>query len=681
MLSSEGAPMHRTARLAGLALIGAAMALQASSARPSAGQQAPPQPPPQVPTFRAAVNAVRVDVIVSGRDGRPVADMAQADFEVTEDGKPQRIETFKLVLVDGIPKPGDPEPRPIRTEYDEESEAAREDVRLYAIFLDDYHVRRSSAMGVKPALTAFIQKQLAPADLCGIMYPVTPVGSVVLTRSQDSLLSAIRRFEGRKYDYQPRHPFEEQYAMYPAAVVERIRNQVTLSALRSLMVRMGSLREGRKAVILVSEGFSNTLPAQLNDPISSMPGVLNPARGAAGRESVDERAAFIASIDLQSDLREVYDAANRNNTAIYALDPRGLATGEFDISEGVGVQTDRFYLQSTLDTLRTLAGETDGRAIVNRNDLEAGLKQVVQDSSAYYLLGYNSTNTAADGKFHEIKVRTKRPGVQLRSRRGYWALTKEDLARASAPRPPAVPGAVTKALGSMAEPWKGRYVRSWIGTGRGQDGKTRVTFVWEPLPPVPGAERSPSVAVVLSAAAGSRSFFDGSVKSADAGASAVVRFDADPGPLQLRVSVMSEGGGTLDVDVRDVRLPDLTAPQAALSTPAVFRTGNAREFQALAANPSPAPTASREFRRTERLLVRFDAYAPGSEVPVVTARVLNRTGAGMADLDVRAPQAPATFYQLDVPLAGFAPGEYLIEVKAKGAGGEATELVPLKITS
>lgn len=119
----------------------------------------------------------------------------------------------------------------------------------------------------------------------------------------------------------------------------------------------------------------------------------------------------------------------------------------------------------------------------------------------------------------------------------------------------------------------------------------------------------------------------------------------------------------------------------ALSTPAVYRTGNAREFQALAANPSPVPTASREFRRTERLLVRFDVYAPGTEVPVVTARVLNRAGIGMADLDARAPQAPLTFYQLDVPLAGFAPGEYLIEVKAKGAGGEATELVPLKVTS
>ena len=682
--------MHRLLRLAGLAFIGVMVALQAPSAGLSTGPQAPPQQPPQpqVPTFRAGVNLVRVDVIVSGRDGKPVLDMTEADFEVSEDGKPQKIETLKLVRVDGIPKPGDAAPLEIRSLSDEETEAGREDARLYAIFLDDYHVRRSSAMGVKPALAAFVQKQLAPADLCGIMSPATPVSALVLTRNQESLLSAIRRFEGRKFDYQPRNAFEERYAMYPAAVVERIRNQVTLSALRSLVTHMGSLREGRKAVILVSEGFSNTLPAQLNDPAAMMPGVANPARRApllqGAADAVDDRATFLANLDLENDLRLVYDAANRNNTAIYTLDPRGLATGEFDISEGVGPRNDREYLQMTLDTLRTLASETDGRAIINRNDLEVGLRQVVQDSSAYYLLGYNSTNTAPDGKFHEIKVRARRPGVQTRARRGYWALTKEEAAKVAAPPPTPVPTAVTKALGSMAEPWRGRYVHSWVGTAKGENGRTRVTFVWEPQPPVPGAEHSPQVGVVIHALAGSRSFFEGAVKNANGtapNAPAVVTFDADPGTMQIRISVMSVGGDALDVETRDVKVPDFTTPHVALGTPAVFRAGNAREFQALAVSPSPVPTAGRDFRRTERLLVRFDAYAPGSEIPVVTARVLNRAGAGMADLEVRGPQPPGTFYQIDLPLAGFAPGEYLIEVKAKGAGGDVTELVPLKITS
>ena len=105
------------------------------------------------------------------------------------------------------------------------------------------------------------------------------------------------------------------------------------------------------------------------------------------------------------DLRQVYDAANRNNTAIYALDPRGLAPFEFDINEGVGdTRVDAASLRMTQDTLRILADETDGRAIVNHNDLDKGLKQIVSDSSAYYLIGYNSSQAPQDGKFHEIKV-------------------------------------------------------------------------------------------------------------------------------------------------------------------------------------------------------------------------------------------------------------------------------------
>ncbi len=119
----------------------------------------------------------------------------------------------------------------------------------------------------------------------------------------------------------------------------------------------------------------------------------------------------------------MFDAANRSNTAIYAVDPRGLSTGEFDIADNISGRTSQAALTSTMDTLRTLAENTDGRAIVNRNDLGKGMQQIIRDASAYYLLGYNSTQAPQDGKFHEIKVRVKRPGVQVRARKGYWALT------------------------------------------------------------------------------------------------------------------------------------------------------------------------------------------------------------------------------------------------------------------
>ena len=172
---------------------------------------------------------------------------------------------------------------------DEEIEAQREDVRLFAFFLDDYHVRRGNDMAVRKPLIDFIQNQLAPADMVAIMYPLTPVADITFTRNQSQMISAIENFEGRKFNYVPRNQFEEEIAYYPAATVERIRNQITMGALKAAAIRMGGLREGRKSIIFVSEGFTSSLPPQLADPVAAYPGMGNPNRGNAAA-TTDERA-------------------------------------------------------------------------------------------------------------------------------------------------------------------------------------------------------------------------------------------------------------------------------------------------------------------------------------------------------------------------------------------------------
>ena len=113
--------------------------------------------------FRAGINYVRVDVIVSDKNGTPVADLKQTDFEVPEDGKPQTVENFKFIKLDGGAVPTDEgPPRPIRNDDDEEQEAARDDVRLFAIFLDDYHVRKENSIRVRAPIEQFVQTQLGP---------------------------------------------------------------------------------------------------------------------------------------------------------------------------------------------------------------------------------------------------------------------------------------------------------------------------------------------------------------------------------------------------------------------------------------------------------------------------------------------------------------------------------------
>ena len=666
--------------------------LRAQAPTPPAQQPAQPPATPDQPIFRAGINTVRVDVIVTDKQGNPVTDLKLEDFEIQEDGKPQKAETFRLVKIDTTTQPGYTQ-RTIRTRNDEETAAADENSRVFAFFLDDYHVMRESSMTMKKPVVEFIANQLAPNDLATVMYPLTPVDAAVLTRNHQGIINTVEKFEGRKYRYEPMNAVENGYVfkLTPDAI-EIIRRQVTLSAIRGLCTKLGSLREGRKSLILLSEGFNATLPPQMR---SNLPGGVVGSSGVGGgatndpfagdNNPLEDRVQFSAGMDMQRELQDVWDACNRNNTAIYAVDPRGLAVGGFDITSNVSMRTSQSYLNASLDTLRELAENTDGRAIVNRNDLAAGMKQIIRDSSAYYLVGYNSTLAPTDGKFHQIRVRVKRPGVQVRHRQGYWAYSAEDVKRAAAGPRPGPPAEVTKALATLAPMTNRRYIRTWIGNDKGEDGLTRVTLLWEPLPPTPGVKRDdPRRVTVLATSASGDIVYRGRVPTelATPGNGGIVRFQAPPGKIDLRLTIEGDGTGTLDTEDRDLVIPDLSAPEVILSTPKVWFARNAREFTSLTSGAPPAPTAVREFRRTDRLLVRLDAYAPASAPTTVTAQLLNQQGTKMTDIPVAAPAAGAQTYSIDLALASLAPGQYLLEITGTSEGNKpVTELIAFRLGS
>src|SRR5687767_957090 len=121
---------------------------------------------PQVPIFRAGTDLVRVDVTATVNGDEPVTDLEAADFEVTEDDVPQTVETIKFVRVDGTRTSNLDEPLEIRSKQHALLEAAREDVRIFALFLDDYHIdkRPDITLPLRDTLTRFI-KQLGPNDL------------------------------------------------------------------------------------------------------------------------------------------------------------------------------------------------------------------------------------------------------------------------------------------------------------------------------------------------------------------------------------------------------------------------------------------------------------------------------------------------------------------------------------
>lgn len=667
---------------------------------PPAGQADTQEPPEPQPTFRTGINFVSVDAIITDREGKPVADLTQDDFEVFEDGQPQAIETFKLIRVDGNPAPDEGAPRPITSTYAEEAEARRDDVRLFVIFFDDYHVRLGASMRVKQDMIQFIQTQVGPKDMIAMMYPLDPLRAVSFTRNHEAVIRAIERWEGRKYRYiPPRNMMEERYANYPVSVVERIRNQVSLSALRGLMTRLGGLREGRKTVIVVSEGYTDYVPPQLNDPRASLPGVGNPNRnnpllgdpsqGAEGALAQD-RQRFFGDMDIRQQMRDVYTEANRNNVSLYMLDPRGLAGFEFDIDQGIGLSMDKASLDATLDSLRLLADETDGRAIINRNDLDTGLKQMMQDASAYYLLGYSSSAAPTDGKFHQIRVRVKRPGIEVRARKGYWALRPEEAAAILAGPKEGPPPDVSTAMAEIERPTRARTIRSWVGYAPADGGRTRVLLSWEPVAAGAGSASTNGAAVsqvtVMAANEAEGPLYRGKVTSDAAGAvpaagagaaGGQVSFVAGPGLLQMRLSAEDANGSVVDSDTLELTVPDFSQTADQVGTPALLRARTHRDLQTVAANPTARPTAARAFSRTEKLLVRF---ASSASAPV--ARLLNRDGKEMQALAVRAaPTGGAFTHEAEVPIASLPAGEFIVEVRASNADDAARQLTGLRVTS
>jgi VWFA-related protein len=386
-----------------------ASTLRASSQTPQSA------PPPQPPTFRGGTNLVQVDAIVATADGQPIVDLTATDFELLDDGKPVPIDRVRFL--GAAEYAGDSTLAPIRTHEDEEREASRDDVRVYAIVLDDYHVMRMGELHVIEPLLAFV-RQLPPTDLLAVYYPLDSVTDVAFSRDREPVLKAIRAFYGRRGDYTPKHPVEEEH-LRRIRDIEQIRRQIVMSSLQGLATHLGGIKQGRKTIVFVSEGFT---------------------------QPVDE-------------LRDLYEAANRANVAIYPVDPRGLTMSN-------GATTSRQMMTGLVsdgDAMRALAIETGGRAIIQRNNIRGELDQVLRDASAYYLIAYESSHPD-DGKFHRVTVRVKRPRATVFARSGYWAFKRGENAISSAPSLapvlPAVQAAVDKLADSLRpdadEPAEGR---------------------------------------------------------------------------------------------------------------------------------------------------------------------------------------------------------------------------------
>jgi len=149
--------------------------------------------------------------------------------------------------------------------------------------------------------------------------------------------------------------------------------------------------------------------------------------------------------------------------------------------------------------------------------------------------------------------------------------------------------------------------------------------------------------------------------------------------MQMNLAIEGEAGEVLDRDRDQIVIPDFTAPDLVMSTPYFVRARNALELNALVSDWDAPPTVSRNFRRTDRLLLRFDVYAPGDAAPEMEANLLNRGGDAMFPLEVRAAEDGGASRQVELAPSFLAPGEYIIEIRATLGDGEASEMVAFRL--
>lgn len=601
--------------LPGLASLVAALAIALVPARPAsldAAAQAPaqtptPAPPPAPadggqPVFRSGVKLVLVDVSVTGPGDEPMEDLTPADFELTEDGIPQTVEQVTLVKLDGAPRPGT-EALEIRSQDHAIAEAARDDVRLFAVFMDDYHLGRypQEMLPLRKALSDFLGTMMGPLDLVTVMNPITPLSALEWTRDRAKLVRSIRTYEGRNDNFIGRSALEESQSL--SRNIFRVRSQVVITALQALVMHLSGLREGRKTLVVVSQGIP-----------------------------------LMFDISLEPDFQALLREANRGNVIIHTLDPRGLGQGTLVHS-----------------TLYRLANETGGQAIVNTNDLARGLQRVIRDASHHYLIGYAPTRELNDGKFHKIEVKVKRKGARTVARRGYWAPSAAEM---TAVAPPSLEPAVSSALTNLQSRRENRVAHVETGFAPGANGMVRLTATWRPVPGV--RDRAERLRVDVRDARGSRLAEAEDALSAEG--TGVVQVDVPVGEVLVRFSAADAAGEVVDRWEAPLTVPDLTGATLAVGTPVFVRARTTAAFQALRRGEAGVPSPDREFRPTDLIVVRTAVADGAAGAPTVDAEVLTREGKALASLP-----APIVngLVQVDLPLRSLALGEYVLRFTAR----------------
>jgi len=384
----------------------------------SSAQQAPP-PTPGV--IRINVNLVQMDAVVTDSSGKPVTNLKPEDFEVLQDGKPQKITNFEFIRVRDplrafdasvLPTPRNATPPPSQTAL------KQQDIRrTIALVVDDLGLSSDSIVRIRESLKKWVDFEMQPGDLVAVVRTNAGVGTLQqFTNDKRMLYSAIDmiRYQPGRVGIASISPLSPLGPVNTALFDDEVEHAYLRMSFASIQYVIRGLRDlpGRKSLVLFSESMRLTF--------LDGPGIV----GTSGTTDTTR----------EDNLRKVADEANRSSVVIYGIDPRGPTFTGLTASDGDGGRTSDQLGEVVGQRSQALIQSQDGLVILpaktgglfyTGSDITNSLRRAVDDGNGYYLMGYQPESSTFDersseGRFHSISVRVKRPDLKVRSRTGFF---------------------------------------------------------------------------------------------------------------------------------------------------------------------------------------------------------------------------------------------------------------------
>jgi VWFA-related protein len=394
-------------------------------------QAKPPQPGQTTPTFRASVDLITTDMIArNSRTEQFISDLKLNEVEIYEDGVKQEIVSFVLTHGGRVYNQLAPPPAPVQEGIILPQRRPTNDAagRIFLIFIDDFHLQFRETPRTRQLIQKMLRLLIHEGDMFGIVSTGHSSISEQLTYDRQVLESAIERITGGGLT--PKEITEGMASAQGPAEL-RHRAHVAFSTAYDLMRNLEKVQNRRKAVLYISSGydFDPFVEGRLEEQARRLG--LSETKDESGEslaaaEQLRSNASYrdlrsqqeLSATDLIGELYDLTKAANRANATLYTIDPRGLVAGP-DIDQDVKMADWQPYVRATQDSLRVLAENTGGIAIVNQNDFDKGLKRIDNETSDYYVLGYYSSNPDPLRRTRKLDVRTTRANVTIKARETY----------------------------------------------------------------------------------------------------------------------------------------------------------------------------------------------------------------------------------------------------------------------